>query len=166
MTTNPDSSTTITTPSEHEIMVTRIFNAPRELVWKAWTQPEHLTRWFGPTGWTLPVCEIDFRVGGAWRYCMRGPAGEESCGMAVYHEIVEPERFAYTDYFTDADGKPVEGMPAALVTVQLTNVNGKTKLTSTTLYQTAEERDQVLKMGMEEGLTETLDRLDEYLANS
>jgi uncharacterized protein YndB with AHSA1/START domain len=165
LTTNPGSSTTITTPSDREITVTRVFNAPRKLVWKVWTQAEHLTRWWGPQGWTLPVCKMDFRVSGVWHYCMKGPDGEESCGMAVYHEIVEPERFVYTDYFADADGNPVEGMPETLVTVEFTSVDDKTKITSTMLFQTAEDRDQVLKMGMEEGLKETWDRLEEYLTN-
>lgn len=159
-----DNRTTITTPTDREIVITRVFNAPRELVWKAWTQPEHLSRWWGPKGWTLPICKMDFRVDGTWYYCMKGPEGEESCGLAVYREIDEPERIVYTDYFANAQGNPVEGMPESLVTVKFTEQNGRTLVTSSVLYPTTEDRDRVLQMGMAEGITESLDRLDEHLA--
>jgi uncharacterized protein YndB with AHSA1/START domain len=159
-----DNRTTITTPTDREIVITRVFNAPRELVWKAWTQPEHLSRWWGPKGWTLPICKMDFRVDGTWYYCMKGPEGEESCGLAVYREIDEPERIVYTDYFANAQGNPVEGMPESLVTVNFTDQNGNTLVTSSVLYPTTEDRDRVLQMGMAEGITESLDRLDEHLA--
>ena len=100
-----------TLPSEREFVVERVFDAPRELVWQAWTEPEHLAHWWGPQGWTLPVCTVDFRPGGIWHYCMRGPEGEESWGKATYREIVEPERIVYLDAFADEAGNPVEGMP-------------------------------------------------------
>ena len=158
--------TTIATPSDREIKVTRRFNAPRALVWKAWTQPEYLAQWWGPQGWSLPVCNVDLRPGGKWRYCMAGPQGEESCGMAIYHEIVEPERLVYTDYFADAQGNPIPGMPESRMTVHLTENDGRTLLNSTALYPTKEDRDRVIQMGMQEGMTESLNRLDEFLHNA
>jgi uncharacterized protein YndB with AHSA1/START domain len=164
MTMSNKSATNVTTPSDLEIAITRLFNAPRVLVWRAWTQPENIVRWFGPKGWTLPVCEMDFRPGGEWFYCMRGPEGEESCGKAIYREIVEPERFVYTDYFADANGTPVAGMPEALVTVEFIEQDGKTLMKDTVRYPTKEDRDRVLQMGMAEGTAETLDRLEDYLA--
>src|SRR3982750_3642882 len=90
--------------ADREITFEREFAAPRALVFKAWTDPRALEHWFGPAGWTLPVCEVDLRPGGVWRYCMRGPKGEESWGRATYREIVEPERLVYTDSFSDAAG--------------------------------------------------------------
>jgi uncharacterized protein YndB with AHSA1/START domain len=159
------SATHVTLPSDREIVITRVFNAPRELVFKAWSDPEYIARWWGPAGWTVPVSKMDFRPGGEWHYCMRGPEGEESCGLAVYHEIVKPERIVYTDYFAGADGKPVEGMPEALITVTFTAHDGKTTFNGRSLYPTMEQRDKVLKMGLEEGMTESLNRLEALLAS-
>lgn len=159
------STTQITMPSDREIVITRVFNAPRELVFKAWSKPEYLARWWGPKGWTLPISTMDFRPGGQWHYCMKGPEGEQSCGLAIYHEIVPPERIVYTDYFADAEGNPKEGLPESRITVEFTEHDGATKLTSTALYKTKEDLDKVLKMGMEEGMTESLNRLEEFLAS-
>lgn len=141
----------------------RVFDAPRELVFEAYTTAEHLKNWWGPKDWTLPVCEVDFRPGGVWRYCMKGPDGMESWGKAVYQEIVEPEKIVYKDTFVDADGNRIDGTPEMLITVTFTEENGKTRLASTTLFETAEQLQQVLEMGMEQGFTETLDRLEAHL---
>ncbi|MCB0014607.1 MAG: SRPBCC domain-containing protein, partial [Anaerolineales bacterium] len=84
--------TQLTTPSEREMLVTRTFDAPRDLVWQMWTRAEHLKHWWGPDGWSLPICEIDFRPGGSWFYCMAGPDDMQSCGKATYLEIAAPER--------------------------------------------------------------------------
>jgi uncharacterized protein YndB with AHSA1/START domain len=154
-----------TPPSDREFVMERLFNAPRELVWQAWTTPEHLAQWWGPKGWTLPVCQIDFRPGGVWHYCMRGPDGMESWGKATYQEIVEPERIVYLDAFTDEAGNPVEGMPEILVTVMFEEYNGQTKLTSRAQFASAADLEAVLGMGMAEGITETWDRLEAYLAS-
>jgi uncharacterized protein YndB with AHSA1/START domain len=152
------------TSNDRELIMERVFNAPRELVFKAWTACEHLTRWWGPKGWTLPVCEMDFRPGGSWRYGMRGPGGEESWGKAVYREIVEPERIVYTDAFADEAGNLLDGMPEMLITVEFADHDGKTKLTGRTLFASAADRDSTLEMGAVEGMTETFDRLEAYLA--
>ena len=165
MTQNNIDTTTVTTPSAREFVMERVFDAPRELVWQAWTEPEHLAQWWGPKGWTLPVCKLDFRPGGIWHYCMRGPEGEESWGKAIYREIVEPERIVYLDTFADEAGNPVEGMPEMVITVTFSEHDGKTKLTAQAQFASAADLERTLAMGMVEGLTETWDRLEEYLAN-
>ena len=153
-----------------ELVMERVFDAPRELVFAAFTEAEHLKNWWGPRGWELTACNIDFREGGAWHYCMKCMDqnqgdfyGMESWGKAVFHEIVAGEKFVYTDYFSDADGNVSEGMPAALSTVLFEEVDGKTKVTSLVKYPTEEELKKVLEMGMQQGITETWDRLGEHL---
>lgn len=150
--------TTLTLPSDREIVITRIFDAPRDLVFKVWTQPEHLKRWFGPRSLTMTVCEVDLRPGGAYRLVLRAADGEEYGFSGVYREIVPPARLVFTDGF--------EGMPGheAVVTVTFDEHDGATKITSTSLYQSAEDRDGHIKSGMEEGMRESLDRVAELLA--
>ncbi len=154
----------VTELAEREFVMERIFDAPCELVFQAFSACERVARWWGPKGWTLPVCQMDFRPGGVWLYCMRGPAGEEGCGKATYREIVEPERIVYTDAFADADGNVLEGMPEMLITLTFAEHNGKTKLTNRAEFASVADKEATLAMGMVEGLTETLDRLEEYLA--
>jgi len=90
-----------------DLVVTRVFDAPRELVFQAWTEAEHLLRWWAPKTWTTTSCNVDLRPGGSFRYCMRAPDGTQVCGLGIYREIVAPERLVYTDMFADADGNPV-----------------------------------------------------------
>jgi len=151
--------------SDREIVFEREFNAPRNMVFKAWTEPERLTHWWGPTDWTLPVCNIDLRPGGVWHYCMRGPNGEESWGKATYSEIVEPVRLVYTDAFSDAAGNVNEAMPQMEITVTFAEGAGKTNVTMRALAASAEQVKQLLGMGMEEGMKQTWARLDAYLAS-
>ena len=151
--------------AERRLIVERVFDAPRALVWKAWTEPEHLARWWGPRGWTTTNYEMEVRPGGVWHYCMRGPGGEESWGKAVYREIVEPHRIVYLDTFSDAEGNTVEGMPAVLITFEFAEHDGKTKITSRGEFASVEELESVLAMGVVQGLTETWDRLAEYLGS-
>jgi len=91
-------------PGERELVITRVFDAPRELVWKAWIDPERVRRWWGPKNFTAPVCKIDLRVGGAYLYCMRSPEGKDYWSRGVYREIVPPERIVCTDSFADEKG--------------------------------------------------------------
>ncbi|MCB0128190.1 MAG: SRPBCC domain-containing protein, partial [Caldilineaceae bacterium] len=111
-------------PSDRELVVTRTFAAPRALVWQAWTQCEHLQEWWAPAGWSVPVCKMDFRVGGTWHYCMKGPMPDgsvmESWGLTVYQEIVEPERIVALDQFADAEGNVAAEMPKMLNTITFT----------------------------------------------
>jgi uncharacterized protein YndB with AHSA1/START domain len=159
-------SKTVVTHHDRTLIAERVFNAPRDLVFRAYSEPDSLRQWWGPKGWGLPVCEMDFRPGGTWLYCMRSGDGQESWGKAVYHEIVPPERIVYTDYFADAQGNPVPGLPESHVTVQFTAQGGQTKLTVSTLFPSAADLQAVLEMGLEAGLTETWDRLEEYLAQA
>ncbi|MBO9607656.1 MAG: SRPBCC domain-containing protein [Paenibacillaceae bacterium] len=152
------------------LVLERVFNAPPELVFRAFSDAEHLKHWWGPRGWTLPVCNIDFRPGGVWHYCMKCVDenqgdffGMESWGKAVYGEIVNGEKIAYVDYFSDAEGNEAEGMPSSDIVMEFLPFEGKTKLVSKAAYESEEALRQVVAMGMEQGITETWDRLEEFL---
>ncbi len=152
---------TITTPSDLEIVMTSVFDAPARLVFDAWTKCEHLQRWFGPRSWTLPVCEIDLRPGGAWRYMMRNKDGMEMGISGVYREVAPPERLVTTEVF---DGDNFEAMGGGTVnTLILEEREGKTTMTTTALYKSREARDGVMQTGMEEGAAESFDRLAELM---
>ncbi len=148
--------TEFTTPSDREICMTRTFDAPRELVFDAWTSCAHLPHWMGPEVMQMIACEIDLRVGGAWRFVWRGPDGFELGLGGVYQEIVPPERLVSTEVM---DGSPGE----SLSTLVLTENNGKTTITNTALYPSKEARDAMLASGMEGGVTEGFERLDAHL---
>jgi uncharacterized protein YndB with AHSA1/START domain len=150
----------VTTGGDREIVMTRSFDAPRTLVFDAFTKPELVRQWLlGPPGWSMPVCEIDLRVGGAYRYVWR-KAGSPDMGMGgVYREIVAPERVVCMEKFDQA-WFPGE----AVSTLLLIEQGSKTTLTQTALYQSREARDAVLKSGMEKGLVASYDRLAELLA--
>jgi uncharacterized protein YndB with AHSA1/START domain len=146
----------ITTPSPREVVLTRVFDAPRALVFEAMTRPELLKRWFGPHGWNLVVCEIDFRVGGAWRYVLEGPDGRTMGMGGEYREIVAGERTVHTEAFDEYPGD-------STVTMVLTEQDGRTTLTGTVEYDSQETRDAVVASGMEHGAAETYDRLADLL---
>jgi uncharacterized protein YndB with AHSA1/START domain len=151
----------ITTPSEREIVMSRAFDAPRSLVFDAWTKPELLERWLGVRGgWTMVVCEVDLRVGGAYRFVWRDPDEAEMGMGGVYREIVPPERLIATESFDDP-WYPGE----ALDTTVLVEEGDKTTVTTTVLYESEEIRDAVLESGMARGVAESYDMLAEYLAS-
>ena len=152
----------LTTRGEREIVMTRVFAAPRQLVFDAYTKPELVQRWLlGPPGWSMPVCEIDLRVGGQYRFLWRHDRDGTEMGMGgVYREIVVPERLVSTEQF-DEPWYPGE----ALGTVVLVEQGGRTTLTQTMLYQSRAARDAVLKSGMERGVAASYDRLAELLAS-
>lgn len=153
---------TVTTPSDREVAVTRVFDAPRALVYEAHTRPELLRRWAGgPPGWSMEVCEMDLRVGGRWRTVMRGPGGVEMAMHGVYREIVPPERLVRTETF-----EPAWYPGEALTTLTLVERDGKTTLTVTVLYDSKETRDAVLKSPMASGMAMVYDQLDDLLAAS
>jgi uncharacterized protein YndB with AHSA1/START domain len=150
---------TVTAPTDREIVMTRAFDAPRNLVFDAWTKPELLKQWLGVRGgWTFPVCEIDLKVGGRYRFVWRKP-GQPDMGMGgVYREIEAPERLVSTEVFDQA-WYPGE----ALNTMVLTDIGGKTVVTLTTRYESKQARDGVLDSGATKGIAESYDQLDEIL---
>lgn len=160
-----------TATSDQELVIMRVFDAPRELVWKAWTEPEHMMRWWGPKGFTSPACKIDLRVGGVYLNCMRSPEGQDYWSTGVYREIVPPERIVCTDSFADQEGNVVPashyGMSAdfpleMLVTVTFEEQGGKTKLTLKHVGLPAGgDRD-----GAQQGWSESFDKLAEVLAKA
>ncbi|EHB62514.1 MULTISPECIES: SRPBCC domain-containing protein [Paenibacillus] len=151
------------------LVLERVFDAPREFVFKLFKEPEYLKRWWGTHGWELPVCNIDFRPGGVWHYCMKcvdqnqDEYGMESWNKTIYKEIVEPEKIVYTDYFSDEDGNINEAMPAPEVTMEFLDLGGETKLVSRSVFDSEESLQAVLDMGLLEGITQTWDRLNELV---
>ena len=150
----------VTTPSDTDIVMTRVFDAPRHLVFEALTRPEHVRRWWGilDDKHSVPVCEIDLRLGGAWRFVGRGGDGDIPAFYGEYREITPPERLVNTEFF--------EPFPDAgsLVTTVLTEEGGKTRVTVTASYPSKEVRDMVLQTGMEHGAAISYDRLEEVAA--
>jgi uncharacterized protein YndB with AHSA1/START domain len=148
----------IADPGKTSFTTRRVVDAPRALVYEAFTKPEHLKRWMGPRHLTMVVCDSDFRVGGRYRFVLRAPDGQEAAFHGEFREIVPPERIVRTFIFEpypDAE---------ALETMQLDERDGKTTITTTTLHKTVESRDGHLGSGMEAGMTEGYARLDELLA--
>lgn len=166
--TQEDLSTPTTTVSADRqagtLSMERVFDAPRDLVWKAYTEADRIEKWWGPREWPTTVKRMEVRPGGIWHYCMTGPDGAQSWARSVYQEIVEPERLVYTDAFSDAEGTINEQMPALTVVVEFIDEGGKTRVRSTSQMATPKELETLLNMGVVEGMSETLDRLAEYLA--
>ena len=149
----------VTTPSDREIVMTRVFDAPRRLVFDAWTNPEYLPRWMlGPEGWTMPVCEIDLRPGGAWHFVWRRADGTEMAMHGVYREVVPPERLVSTESWGG-------DWPETLITLTLSEEGGRTTITQSILYPSKEARDAALKTGMTDGVSMSFDRLAGYLTS-
>ncbi len=149
---------TLSMPSDRELVITAVLDAPRRLVFEATTRPEHVKRWWGLRNSTMTVCEIDLRPGGAWRYVLRdNVTGREDGFSGVYREITPPDRLVYTEGW--------EGMPGHdyLVTATLDEKDGKTTITSRLQYKSVEDRDGHVNSGMERGMRETYDRLGELL---
>ena len=151
-------SATVTLPSDTEILITRSFEAPQSLVWEAMTTPRHLLRWWGPAWCPLVTCDIDLRPGGRWRYVARGGDGVELAWSGEYLEIERERRIVRTEVF---EPHPEAG---ALNTMTLTEVDGVTTLQSLVVHSTREHRDGHVHSGMEVGMQQTFDRLDDLLA--
>jgi uncharacterized protein YndB with AHSA1/START domain len=145
---------------EREIVITRIFNAPRKLVFEAWTDPKHTAQWWGPNGFTNTIQEMDVRPGGVWRFIMHGPDGIDYPNKIVYKEVVKPELLVYS-HGGDEENDPGQFQ----VTVTFDNQGNKTELTMRSLFVSKEERDKVVReYGAIEGGNQTLNRLGEHLA--
>jgi uncharacterized protein YndB with AHSA1/START domain len=152
----------VTTPSDREIIITRVFDAPRRLVWEAMSNPELVKRWlYGPPGWTMTICEDDLRVGGTFRWGWRGPEGQEMLMRGVYREVLPPERVVRTESF-EMGCESQAGEQVA--TVVLTEKGDQTKLTMTLVYPSKEACDGTIASGMERGVAASYDRLEELLA--
>ena len=147
----------IAEPGKHEIRMTREFNAPRELVFKALTDPALVTRWWGPRSATTIVDKLEAKMGGVWRFINREPDGSEYAFRGVFHEVASPERLVYTFEY--------EGMPGHIVleTITLEEHDGKTRLIDSSVFQSVEDRDGMLQAGMEGGATDSWDKLEEVL---
>ena len=149
--------TSVEARGDREIVITRVVDAPRELVWAAWTDPAHLPQWYGAKGWTLPVCEIDLRVDGAYRYVHAGPDAQQMSVTGTYREVDAPSRLVSTE--------AMDGMPEAVNTMTLAEEDGRTRVTIEVAYASREHRDEVLRSRMAEGLEEGFERLEDFLAS-
>lgn len=148
---------TLTTPTDREIVITRAFDAPRRLVFEAYTDPKHLPHWMlGPPGWTMPVCEVDLRVGGTWHFGWKHFNGTQMEMRGVYREVKPPERLVSTESWGG-------DWPETVNTLTFTEQNGQTAVTSSILYPSKEARDAALKTGMKEGMALSFNRLAEHL---
>ena len=156
-TTSEVGKTTFTTPSDREVAMTRVFDAPRELVFEAWTSPEHVPQWLtGPEGWSMPVCEIDLRPGGTWHFVWRQSDGTDMEMSGEYREIVPPERVVSTERWGG-------DWPETVNTLAFDEQDGKTTVTLTVTYPSQEARDAAMATGMKDGADMSFDRLAQYL---
>ena len=152
------------------MVITRIFDAPREMVWKAWTKPEYVMQWWGPKGFTAPVCKIDFRVGGKFLCCMRSPDGQEFWNAGQYHEIVPYEKIVSSMYFSDSEGNKVDAAAYGIEHRAIEDArdvvlfedlgNGKTKLT----FIGNESAEDATKSGQTEGWNQILEKMAAVVA--
>lgn len=145
-------------PGKHDIVMTREFNAPRQLVFRALTDPTLVAKWWGPNDVTTVVDTMDVRMGGIWRYVQRSADGSEYGFRGVYHEITPPERLVYTFEW--------EGMPGHILleTITLTEKDGKTLLTDALVFQSVDDRDGMVQSGMEQGASDSWDRLEALIS--
>jgi len=166
-----DASNAPTSSAQQELVIERVFDAPRELVWRAWTEPEQVMRWWGPKGYTSPAAEIDLRVGGKYLWCMRSPEGQDLWSTGVYREIVPLERIVCTNSFSDEKGNVVPAshygiggdMPQEMLgTVTFEDLGGKTRMTLRHEGLPAGEMSD----GANAGWNEAFDKLAEYLVRA
>jgi len=147
---------------DREIRGTRVFDAPRELVWKVWTEPEHIAEWWGPNGFTTTTHKMEVKAGGVWRFVMHGPDGRDYQNKITYLEVVKPERLVYK-HGGEKEVEPVNFQ----VTVTFEEQDGKTKVDMRMVFPSANARDYVIKTyAAVEGLDQTLGRLEDYLAKA
>jgi len=150
-------TTLFATPSETEVTIVRVFAAPRRFVFDAWTNPKHLPQWMGPRAWTMSVCDIDLRPGGAYRFVWHNDEGAEMGISGVYREVDPPARLVTTEAW--------DGWHQTLNTLELSDEGARTRATFTMQFPSREARDAALATNMREGMSEGYDRLDAYLAN-
>ena len=151
---------TAAAPADRVLVITRVFDAPRSMVFKAWTERDHLAQWFGPRGFTMTMCQMDLRPGGTYRFGMRSTEGSDHWLKGVYREIVEPEKLAFTYAWTDSEGNPTR--PETLLVLTFDDDQGKTRFT---LHQSVFESVTACDMHRQ-GWTSSLDRLAEVIAKA
>jgi uncharacterized protein YndB with AHSA1/START domain len=149
--------------TQTDITFTKIMDAPRALVFEAFSKPEHLKNWWGPKGWDVSHCTVDFRVGGLWRYSISNGLGQEHWAQARYDEIVHNERIVFTDTFIKPDGRIIAELPSKQVTVMFEDAGRLTKLKVTATVATAKEREHLAAMGFVQGFSEALGNLTDVL---
>jgi uncharacterized protein YndB with AHSA1/START domain len=161
-----DNNNKTSAQSDREIVITRVFDAPRELVFEAWTDPKHITQWWGPKGFTTRVTQLDLRPGGKWRYVMIGPDGTEYPATGTFREIIPPERIVTSDEFDEGFEKVMNAnLPRGMVmTAIFEDLAGKTKLTLRIMHESVADRRKHEEMGVIAGWNSSLECLDEYLA--
>ncbi|SEA98482.1 Uncharacterized conserved protein YndB, AHSA1/START domain [Thalassobacillus cyri] len=152
------------------LILERMFDAPREQVFLAYSDSNQLASWWGPQGWETENQKFEFKPDGVWQYCMRCTDknqgdfyGQESRGKGVFQEIKAPEKIVYTDAFADEHGNPVEGMPETVITMEFVEQDGRTKLISNTQFTSEKELKSILDMGVVEGVSSQFECLDEHL---
>lgn len=151
-------------PDGRTLEIVREFAAPRELVWRAFSDPYHLSRWWGPKGFTNPVVELDFRVGGRWYHVMRGPDGRDYPADSEFIEIVPPERIVYRNRRLDAEAFGGNPPPSFLRILTFEDLGQRSRLTLVARFDTEAEREAVVRRGFREGTLEGFDKLDAHLA--
>jgi uncharacterized protein YndB with AHSA1/START domain len=154
--------TTTMNTSDRELTISRLLNAPRELVFEAWTKPEHVLHWWGPNGFTNTFYEMEVKPGGVWRFMMHGPDGIDYPNKIVYEEVVKPERLVYTHGSDGPDG--ADDPHQFHVTITFEALGDKTNLTMRSLFPSAAALEEVKKFGAVEGGKQTLNKLEEYLS--
>ncbi len=154
----------VVTQGETDLMFTKRLSAPQQLVFTMFAEAEHIKQWWGPEGWTMPFCSVDFQPGGEWRYCIRNAEGEEHWSRAVYDEIVRPDRITFTDQFITAAGDEIKGMPSKQVVI---TVKKETEVTTSLkvhiILKSAAEREQLVSMGFARGFPEALNHLNHHI---
>jgi uncharacterized protein YndB with AHSA1/START domain len=170
MAANQSASSLVSRTEGKTLVIERVVNAPKELVFKCFSESEHLANWWGPQGWETKNYTFEFKPGGVWHYCMtctdknQGEFfGMESCGIAVYEEIDAPNKIVYKDSFADKEGNVNDSMPSMIVTMEFVEYEGKTKIISSTEFVSEEALQQVVDMGVEQGYASQLERLDTLL---
>ena len=149
--------TTFDLPSDREARISRVIDAPRQLVWDAWTKPEHVSQWMlGPAGWTMPVCEMNLKPGGSWHYVWRRSDGTEMEMTGGYQEVAPPERLVSTERWGG-------DWPETTNILVLTETADRTTMTLTIQYPSKEARDRAMATGMKDGVNQSYDRLEGYV---
>jgi uncharacterized protein YndB with AHSA1/START domain len=155
------------------LVIERTFDAPKAKVWRAYSDKDWFTKWWGPEGWETTVKTFDFKPGGQNHYCMKCVDknqgewfGQESWGLMEYGSMSEPDAFTYKDFFSDADGNKTEGMPALTIEMEFVEQDGKTTMISRSVANTAEEIEKLVAMGMIEGFSSSADKLEKLLATA